>query len=178
MPNAHAGEYTVACAALPDEKGSRCARGSRAILHVEAIARFAGGSTVSGSKPDRESLVRYETDTWRRSADIGRPVQIAVSQSPGHKATIRYLEIIGVVSAGMHPVAVNPRAIAVMAEAEIDISLHRSKRVDELAGRHPDVVISVCDRAKDSYSVVSEGPRCWTGVLTTHPMLREQRRIA
>lgn len=55
-----------------------------------------------------------------------------------------------VISAGTHPVGVNPRAIAVMAEAGIDISLHRSKRVDEFLGRRLDVVITVCDRAKEA----------------------------
>jgi arsenate reductase (thioredoxin) len=42
---------------------------------------------------------------------------------------------------------VNPRAIQVMAELGIDISHHRSKSVDELAGEHFDLVITVCDRA-------------------------------
>jgi arsenate reductase (thioredoxin) len=50
-------------------------------------------------------------------------------------------------SAGVRPSRVNPRAIQVMAELGIDISHHRSKSVDELAGEHFDLVITVCDRA-------------------------------
>jgi len=65
-----------------------------------------------------------------------------------------------VLSAGTHPVGVNPRAVAVMAEAGIDISTHRSKRVDEVLGRcSPDQVITVCDRAKEACPVVSSEPR-------------------
>ena len=36
-----------------------------------------------------------------------------------------------VASAGTHPVGLNPGAVAVMQEIGIDISSHRSKRVDE-----------------------------------------------
>jgi arsenate reductase (thioredoxin) len=50
-------------------------------------------------------------------------------------------------SAGVRPSRVNPRAIQVMAELGIDISHHRSKSVDELAGEHFGLVITVCDRA-------------------------------
>lgn len=59
-----------------------------------------------------------------------------------------------VISAGMHSVGVNPRAIHVMAEIGIDLSLHRSKRVDEFLGRHLDYVITVCDRAKEACPTV------------------------
>ena len=37
-------------------------------------------------------------------------------------------------SAGVRPSRVNPRAIQVMAELGIDISQHRAKSVDDLAG--------------------------------------------
>jgi arsenate reductase (thioredoxin) len=50
-------------------------------------------------------------------------------------------------SAGVRPKVVNPRAIKVMGEIGIDISRQRSKSVDELAGEHFDLVITVCDRA-------------------------------
>jgi arsenate reductase len=52
-------------------------------------------------------------------------------------------------SAGIRPSRVNPRAIQVMAELGIDISQHRSKSVDELAGEHFDLVITVCDQAAE-----------------------------
>jgi arsenate reductase (thioredoxin) len=51
-------------------------------------------------------------------------------------------------SAGVRPSRVNPRAIQVMAELGIDISKHRSKSVDELAGERFDLVITVCDQAQ------------------------------
>ncbi len=50
-------------------------------------------------------------------------------------------------SAGVRPSRVNPRAMQVMAELGIDISRHRSKSVDELAGEQFNLVITVCDRA-------------------------------
>ena len=51
-------------------------------------------------------------------------------------------------SAGVRPSRVNPRAIQVMAELGIDISQHRSKSVDDLAGEQFDLVITVCDQAQ------------------------------
>ncbi|MGQ0696340.1 MAG: arsenate reductase ArsC [Nitrospiraceae bacterium] len=58
-----------------------------------------------------------------------------------------------VVSAGTHPVGLNARAVTVMKEAGVDISNHRSKRMDELSGRRFDYVITVCDRAKETCPV-------------------------
>jgi arsenate reductase len=58
-----------------------------------------------------------------------------------------------VFSAGTKPTAVRPEAIAVMRELGIDISSHRSKSVDEFAGREFDYVITVCDNAKESCPV-------------------------
>jgi arsenate reductase len=48
---------------------------------------------------------------------------------------------------------VRPEAIAVMREAGVDISGHRSKHVDEFAGQPFDYVITVCDNAKESCPV-------------------------
>lgn len=53
-------------------------------------------------------------------------------------------------SAGTRPASVRPEAIAVMDEIGIDISGHRSKSVDEFAGREIDYVITVCDNAKEA----------------------------
>ena len=52
-----------------------------------------------------------------------------------------------VFSAGLHPGYVRPHAIKVMQEIGIDISNHRSKSVDEFAGKEMDYVITVCDHA-------------------------------
>ena len=51
-------------------------------------------------------------------------------------------------SAGVRPSRVNPRAVQVMGELGIDISGHRSKSVDDLAGEAFDLVITVCDQAQ------------------------------
>lgn len=56
-------------------------------------------------------------------------------------------------SAGTNPGSVRPEAIAVMREAGIDISGHRSKHVDEFAGQHFDYVITVCDNARETCPV-------------------------
>jgi arsenate reductase len=52
-------------------------------------------------------------------------------------------------SAGTKPTQVRPEAIAVMREIGIDISSHRSKSVDEFAGRPFDYVVTVCDNARE-----------------------------
>ncbi len=55
-----------------------------------------------------------------------------------------------VTSAGTQPGPVRPEAIAVMREIGIDISGHRSKSVDEFAGETFDLVLTVCDSARES----------------------------
>ncbi|SDK18759.1 arsenate reductase [Catalinimonas alkaloidigena] len=54
-----------------------------------------------------------------------------------------------VYSAGVETHGVNPKAIQVMAEDGIDISGHTSNHVDEYADVAFDVVITVCDHAKE-----------------------------
>ncbi|HXS94077.1 MAG TPA: arsenate reductase ArsC [Candidatus Limnocylindrales bacterium] len=56
-------------------------------------------------------------------------------------------------SAGAKPSRVRPEAIAVMKEAGIDITSHRSKSADEFAGQDFDYVLTVCDQAKESCPV-------------------------
>jgi arsenate reductase len=51
-------------------------------------------------------------------------------------------------SAGVEPSRVRPQAIEAMREIGIDISGHRSKAVEEFAGREFDYVITVCDNAR------------------------------
>lgn len=62
-------------------------------------------------------------------------------------------ERFDVVSAGTKPGQVRPEATAVMREIGIDISGHRSKSVDEFAGENFDVVLTVCDSARESCPV-------------------------
>lgn len=58
-----------------------------------------------------------------------------------------------VFSAGTKPSLVRPEAIAVMREIGIDISRQRSKSVEEFSGQELDLVITVCDNAKESCPV-------------------------
>ncbi|MDB4926806.1 arsenate reductase ArsC [Mucilaginibacter sp.] len=60
----------------------------------------------------------------------------------GNKATIY--------SAGIETHGVNPKAIQVMAEDDIDISHHSSNNVDEYVNIPFDYVITVCDNAKEN----------------------------
>lgn len=60
----------------------------------------------------------------------------------GDKATIY--------SAGIETHGVNPKAIQVMAEDHIDISKHTSNNVDEYADVNFDLIITVCDNAKEN----------------------------
>ena len=53
-------------------------------------------------------------------------------------------------SAGTVKTRVNPHAIKVMAETGIDISHHRSKTVEEYRDRTFDLVVTVCDHAKET----------------------------
>jgi arsenate reductase (thioredoxin) len=59
-------------------------------------------------------------------------------------------ERFDVESAGTKPSRLRPEAVAAMRELGIDISGHRSKSVDEFAGRQFDYVLTVCDNAKES----------------------------
>lgn len=54
-----------------------------------------------------------------------------------------------VYSAGVETHGVNPRAIATMAEDGIDISGHASNHIDEYAHTDFDLVITVCDNARE-----------------------------
>jgi arsenate reductase len=61
-------------------------------------------------------------------------------------------------SAGTRPSLVNPLAIEAMKEVGIDISGHRSKSVEEFASQRFDVVITVCDNARESCPVFPGAP--------------------
>lgn len=62
-----------------------------------------------------------------------------------------------VYSAGTRPRGVRPEAVTVMAEIGIDISGHHSKSVDVFAGQPFDVVLTVCDSARESCPVFFGG---------------------
>ncbi len=53
-------------------------------------------------------------------------------------------------SAGIEAHGLNPMAVRVMAEAGVDISGQRSKKVDELSAEDFDLVVTVCGRANEA----------------------------
>ena len=59
-------------------------------------------------------------------------------------------EVIEAYSAGIETHGLNPRAVKVMAEAGVDISRQRSKKVDELAAVDFDYVVTVCGHANET----------------------------
>lgn len=63
------------------------------------------------------------------------------------------------VSAGVEPHGLDPRAVAVMAEAGVDISGQRSKHVGELSSLDFDWVVTVCDQARESCPVLPGAAR-------------------
>ena len=72
-------------------------------------------------------------------------------------------------SAGIRPSRVNPMAIQVMAELGIDISHQRSKSVDDLAGEKFDLVITVCDQAREQCPLFPGKPRSCMSASRTRP---------
>jgi arsenate reductase len=64
-------------------------------------------------------------------------------------------DVIDAFSAGIWPAGVSPRAIQVMAEAGVDISLQTSNHIDELLTIDFDYVITLCDNARDLCPVFS-----------------------
>ena len=62
-------------------------------------------------------------------------------------------ECIEAYSAGIAPAGLSRRAVKVMAEADVDISHHRSKHVDELAGIAFDHVVTLCSHAQENCPV-------------------------
>ena len=59
-------------------------------------------------------------------------------------------DVMEAYSAGIETHGLNPNAVKVMAEVGVDISGHRSKRVDELKDVAFDHVVTVCDNAHES----------------------------
>jgi len=61
--------------------------------------------------------------------------------------------VLEAASAGVEAHGLNPLAVRVMAEAGVDISGQRSKTVDTLQDAHFDLVVTVCDRAREACPV-------------------------
>ena len=63
--------------------------------------------------------------------------------------------VIDAYSAGIRPIGVSSRAIKVMAEAGVDISMHKSQHVDEFSGIDFNYVVTLCDNAAENCPVFS-----------------------
>lgn len=62
-------------------------------------------------------------------------------------------DLIDAYSAGIRPIGVSSRAIKVMAEEGIDISMQQSQRLDEFSEIDFDYVITLCDNAAENCPV-------------------------
>ena len=91
-------------------------------------------------------------------------------------------------SADLEAHGLNPIAVAVMTEAGVDTSGHRSQRLDELESLDFDYVVTVCDYAHESCPlfpgatrVVHRGfddpPRLAAGARTEQEALDPYRRV-
>jgi len=97
-------------------------------------------------------------------------------------------DLIEAYSAGIEKHGVNPLAVKVMAEAGVDISRHKSKTVDELAGREFDFVITLCGHAHEHCPVFpgrarlihagfDDPPELAAGAATEAEALPHYRRV-
>jgi arsenate reductase len=90
-------------------------------------------------------------------------------------------------SAGITPTRINPYVVKVMAEEGIDLSGARSKSVDEYLDRDFNLVVTVCDNARESCPIFPGGelihqgfrdPSSVTGseneILTQVRMIRDE----
>jgi arsenate reductase len=62
----------------------------------------------------------------------------------------RYSDSYQVSSAGMEPTVVNPFIIHILAENGIDTSKLKSKNIDSFSDKQFDLVVTVCDSAKET----------------------------
>ncbi|NPV07713.1 MAG: arsenate reductase ArsC [Anaerolineae bacterium] len=76
------------------------------------------------------------------------------------EAIVRKLagDAVEVHSAGIAPAGLNPLAVQAMAEIGVDISGQRSKSVTEFLGQRFDLVLTVCDSARESCPVFPGAP--------------------
>ena len=97
-------------------------------------------------------------------------------------------DAIDVYSAGIAPHGVDPRAVAVMAEAGVDISGQQSKSVDDLGDVTFDYVVTVCDHANENcpflpgpvkrlHCAFNDPPRLAADAATEEEALAHYRRV-
>ncbi len=97
-------------------------------------------------------------------------------------------DLLAPASAGVEAHGLNPRAVRVMAEAGVDISAQKSRRLEELESLDFDWVVTVCDRARESCPVFpgrarllhrnfDDPPRLAAGAATEEEALAPYRRV-
>lgn len=97
-------------------------------------------------------------------------------------------DVIEAQSAGLEPHGLDPRAVAAMAEAGVDIRQQRSKHLEELVGMVFDVVVTLCGDAHESCPVFpgrtrvvhrgfDDPPRLARGAPTEAAALVHYRRV-
>ncbi len=79
-------------------------------------------------------------------------------------------------SAGIETHGLNPNAVKVMAEAGVDISLHRSKHLNELKDIQFDWVITVCDNANESCPIFPQKVNCFHITFDDPPRLAKNAK--
>ena len=91
-------------------------------------------------------------------------------------------------SAGVEPHGINARAVAVMKEAGVDLSSHRSKHVDELKDVPLDYVVTVCGHANETCPMfpgktkvvhvgIDDPPQLAKGAASEEEVLNHYRRV-
>ena len=97
-------------------------------------------------------------DNWNRIGERMKILVLCTGNSCRSQMMHGWLEHFGgsqvqVRSAGIETHGVNPTAIKVMAEADVDISAHTSNHIDEYLGEEFDLILTVCDHARESCPV-------------------------
>jgi arsenate reductase len=81
-----------------------------------------------------------------------------------------------IVSAGTAPTHLHPESVAALAELGIDISHHTSKHVDTVSSLPFDVLITVCDHAREVCPILPGVPRQLHWSLPDPAAVDEARR--
>jgi len=105
----------------------------------------AGGADILGADPPIRVLFLCTHNSAR-------------SQLAEAILRLRGRDTVEVASAGDHPSAVHPMAIALMEQHGIDPRAHTAKSLDGFVGQAFDYVITVCDRANDRYPMFPDDP--------------------
>jgi len=83
---------------------------------------------------------------------------------------------IDVRSAGVKPGVLDPRAVRVMAEVGIDISNQRPKHTDEITNHPFDLVVTVCDHARETCRIFPGARRTVHQSFDDPPLLAASAR--